>query len=337
MFTHSNESESEIADMRTLLKYILWSACALALLSGCAKKLWSSGQGFPEREIVFQFPSGIPENTPLGFIRSDGTGLITRTVAPGLYTIMPTWSPDGEHIAFRTNSLSTGSYLSPNRPRVISHEGHPLGMCQEWEDSHGRIWVTAEGKLLLSLELAEERRGCIVLADFHSCEVLAELFEASSTVDVELLDSATLSIQGWLAVSRIIKQELPAKAEILVIDPVSHEIQVVGNGLAPAWSQDGEWLAYTALDGIYIVRRDGTRSRKLVELDSRRENDAGLGWSDSLPTPSWSPDGKWLVYHRLTSTGPFIYKVSVESGIEIEIFEGGMYPDWRWDMLSTGE
>jgi len=91
------------------------------------------------------------------------------------------------------------------------------------------------------------------------------------------------------------------------------------------------------VDGIYIICKDGTQMRRLVEMDaSLHKEDLGL-WSNEMSTASWSPDGKWLVYHRMTAAGPAIYKVNVESGIETEIFQGGVYPDWRWDLAPASE
>ncbi len=192
--------------------------------------------------------------------------------------------------------------------------------------------------MLFSQYLGGREPDRITLGDFHSCKIHATPFEASSADGAEeYMDSAALSSQGWLAVSRIFRKnrELVA-ADIVVIGPASQDEQVVGHGLAPAWSRDGEWLAFTGIDGIYIVRKDGSEMRRLVEIDAFHRKGLGL-WSGRVSIASWSPDGEWLVYDWLSPDGPIICKVNVESGVETEIFQGGIYPDWRWDSDSTGE
>jgi len=322
--------------LRILRKCTIWLLCGTALLSGCAKKLWPSDQGFPDREIVFEYPSTAAEPGNLGFIRPDGTEFITRTVEPRLpaKASMPTWSPDGKFIAFQTDALS-------NSQRVVSHEGELSGKCRKWGWNVERNWVTEEGDLLFVFTDETSEHPSIVLGNPRSCKVHLTLLEATDIAGGGFIEYPNLSLQGWLALSRVFTEDFPARAEIIVVEPGSREVQVVGQGRAPVWSRSGEWLAYTALDGIYVVRKEGTETHRVVDIDSRSESypgtSVGIGWLIGFPTPSWSPDGKWLVYHRMTTAGSAIYKVNVESGVETEIFQGGVYPDWRWDLAPASE
>ena len=52
------------------------------------------------------------------------------------------------------------------------------------------------------------------------------------------------------------------------------------------------------------------------------------------PRPRWSPDGKWLIYHRCDGYSCVvdenaIYKVEISTGKEEKVIDGGAFPDWR--------
>jgi TolB protein len=69
----------------------------------------------------------------------------------------------------------------------------------------------------------------------------------------------------------------------------SHRRLLARMGREPAWSPDGRYLAYV-YDGIWIVRADGTRRRRLTTPDrATRTIDGG---------PAWSPDGRRIVFSR---------------------------------------
>ena len=52
--------------------------------------------------------------------------------------------------------------------------------------------------------------------------------------------------------------------------------------------------------------------------------------TDGGRTPEWSPDGQWLVYHLWENKQYNIHKLNLETGEDEVIFEGGLYPHWRW-------
>jgi len=131
---------------------------------------------------------------------------------------------------------------------------------------------------------------------------------------------------------------------IAIQNIVSGEVKIVGIGEYPVWSRDSHWLAYIGLDGIYVANvAEGTRPRRVVLYPNLFNNGAptyaGRSYWDIPPEVSWSPDGKWLIYHKWTGTNYYtginpsdnaIYKLNIETGEETKIIDGGMYPYWRW-------
>lgn len=78
----------------------------------------------------------------------------------------------------------------------------------------------------------------------------------------------------------------PDSTRVTRLSPVSHP----GPALEPAWSPDGQWIAYAIWgDGSYRLEAVGARTgehRVLVEAED------GL----DLRSPAWSPDGSTLAY-----------------------------------------
>ncbi|MCR4403764.1 MAG: hypothetical protein NUW06_00430 [Candidatus Acetothermia bacterium] len=69
----------------------------------------------------------------------------------------------------------------------------------------------------------------------------------------------------------------------------------------PAWSPDGHWIAYYHYDdarqpGIRLIRPDGSEDHQVTSFEPGLDFFRPHFWA---PVPSWSPDGRSLVYAKL--------------------------------------
>ena len=93
------------------------------------------------------------------------------------------------------------------------------------------------------------------------------------------------------------------------------EMSGAGHMNALTWSPDGEWLAFTTDDGIYLVRPDGTGFRLLVRGDFVQ-----------AAATEWSTDGSRIVYYRpgaTTSCGAFGAPCETVGSLSIVNVNGG--------------
>ncbi|HUG55700.1 MAG TPA: hypothetical protein VMJ92_01375 [Candidatus Limnocylindrales bacterium] len=121
-----------------------------------------------------------------------------------------------------------------------------------------------------------------------------------------------------------------ADLEVLDLEREALTILSRGSQLAdPAWAPDGETIAVTTYTlgqpGILLVPVDGTRATRLE------------GLPDGEPyAPSYSADGRWLLYTLRTDRGNDLHAVELDSGRDVALTDDGrswhgvFSPDGRW-------
>jgi uncharacterized protein YraI len=76
---------------------------------------------------------------------------------------------------------------------------------------------------------------------------------------------------------------------IYLYDLATDQLTPLTSGIDPAISPDGQRIAFTrdgGAGGLYVINRDGSGEQKLY------------GDHPLLRAPSWSPDGRWIVFSR---------------------------------------
>ncbi len=126
-------------------------------------------------------------------------------------------------------------------------------------------------------------------------------------------------------------------SHLILVDPLtgttenlSGEDALVEDG-SPAWSPDGNWIAWrrkeltgpgaTPGKQIWLMRADGSDAHALT---------ADAAYDQSAP--HWSPDGRYLLFHKLPLKGPNItmsvWVLDVVTGESWPVAEPGQRPQW---------
>jgi hypothetical protein len=271
----------------------------------------------PDRDIVFSVAPGT-----LGFIQADGSGYATRTVTSGswlpferfpTYVSGVTWGQNGQGLVGR---YPLGQPIVAGIPFTISEAG-TVSVCppsNSWPVGTDRVWGLPNGELLTSSHYPG-RPDEVVTVDMITCQPVKTLYQ-SPMWNVSVVEAAQSS-QGWLAVFGDVPRGDLSVDQVLILSPDGTRYTIDGAAY-PAWSPDGNWLAYSADDGLYIADPTGSQ-RSSIRL--------GL---HPYVRPSWSPDGQWLVYDQPYAGQSAIFKVDLDTQTEVLLHVGGYLPDWRW-------
>jgi TolB protein len=168
--------------------------------------------------------------------------------------------------------------------------------------------LSADGKWIV---FTSERGGQSDIYRMHpDGEALEQL-----TNDPAFDDQGALSPDG--AALAFVSTRAAGYADIWVLDFAGHKYRNLtssrSGNFRPSWSPDGQWIAFSSdrdaspgyfpgqwehlqSTGIYLVHPDGSGLRRLTKT-------AGVAGS-----PSWSPDGKRVLFYETDETGAYLAK-----------------------------
>lgn len=215
------------------------------------------------------------------------------------YDGMTSWAPDGERVAYTTAANGTHEIhvrnTTTNESRAILGGGRGLSK-HDWSPDGQALVYMQEGHLYtyrfdgtgVELLFTDGRADYPAWAPdsrtiiYTSCNVACDLFRYDTATGRNLRLTSNLGAQG--------------------------------ERIYPAVSPDGRTLAYTALNG-----QDGTKIHLMDMTTGRAHRLTTLPREISEFTPSWSPDGRMIVFATRHGDAGDIYVADVRVGAALPL------------------
>jgi Tol biopolymer transport system component len=305
-----------------------------------------------DKRLAFVRYYPIPGETSLIVANADGTGeqrLATRR-DDGFPLEGPGWSPDGKVIACAArNSHGADSYATVVGVGVEDGAETPF-TSQRWGDVGRLVWLLDGSGLLmpamdrgsgpfkqiwhLSYPKGDARRITNDLNDYSDVSLTGDssnLFTVSSDQHsnmwvapngdsaraIQVSSNNSDGAEGifWAPNGKIVYTSNVSGNEDLWIMNADGSGQKqltteTGRNFAPSVSPDGHYI-------LFLSDRAGTQNVWRMEIDGTNPKQLLTG---SEGRPSYSPDGRWMVYVGSNSPGvATIWKVSVDGGTPVQL------------------
>ena len=231
-----------------------------------------------------------PEDYPTGLYVMNEEGINRKLLLKGDHW-SPSWSPDGKWLVF-----TSGGTL-----QIINIKGDSIRTFQGVNDVPLFFpdWSPDGGSILFSSPYVEGGGFFICDPNFQEVKQLFNLYEFSGK-------DANWSPDG----GKILYCKYYSKnEELFVIDTTGvTDARLTNNNRDdryPAWSPDGDLIAWSSNTEIYIMNVDGSNQRRL----------------DFGRFPAFTPDSKYIIYSNANNdfSKEVLYKIDINGENKIQI------------------
>lgn len=252
--------------------------------------VWASSSR-PAGRIAFQSYDGFYQ---IWTMNADGTDARRLTNDPTSNST-PAWSPNGRYLTF------TASYADTSEIYLIDADGmHSRNLTQNPAKDDWSAW-SPDGQ---TIAFGSDRDG-----DFE-----IYLMNADGTNQRALTKNSSVDKHPtWASDGRFIAYEcswdnVVEQICLMNADGTNQHV-LVSPGYVPAWSPDGQSIAFYTAGHIAVMSPDGSALREVA-------------WGGD---PTWSPDSRFIAFR--SPNPPEIYVMNVE-GTNIHKIADGCDPAW---------
>lgn len=255
----------------------------------------------------------MPYKFDLYTMRSDGTQ-ITRVISHTPTQIWsPTWSPDGNRIAFQSGFgqiyvvNADGSAAQPVTPATISSFAPAWSPDGQWIMFSSDAFTPGKGLNIYKIRL-------------DGSQLTRLTVNPPYTTPRDL--NASWSPDG----KRIIfERELTGSSKLYMMNADGSDLQSLPTqewcATEPDWSPDGQWIAFGGVrcaypdKNLFIVRTDGSDLKQIT-------------FKNEGSSPSWSPDGQWILISDTYDVNLVKLSTGQVRDLTPETYWHNAYPSW---------